>query len=253
MSARSRRSDLRFSLKTICRIQPALPRLIPLAACVAPPTPANPSLLTRGTSRPSARTGRQAAQPKAEPRRKKRKKRTYLKVRKRREGSSAELSDTRRRGSSHARRSTPRGEEAVSGRRSIAARNAAKAPGAATGRTGARPRLVAARRTPKVPCAASFAAEAERTEAARGGLRRTATRRRICIRRAVVWTRKPAERHREHGCGETCRTLTGKHCNSAKKSCAMKDQLRDDAQMLAIRFASAGSAGSRAPHVANAS
>ena len=143
LSARSRRSGLRFSLKTICRIQPALPRLIPLAACVAPPTPANPSLLTRGTSRPSARAGRQAAQPKAEPRRKERKKRTYLKVRKRREGSSAELSDTRRRGSSHTRRSTPRGEEDVSGRQSIAARNAAEATGAATRGAGARPRPVA--------------------------------------------------------------------------------------------------------------
>ena len=58
----------------------------------------------------------------------------------------------------------------------------------------------------------------------------------------------PTRRH-----GETCRTLTGKHSDGAKKSCAMKDQLRDVAQMLAIRFASAGSAGSRAPHVANAS
>ena len=167
LSARSRRSGLRFSHKTICRIQPAMPRLIPLAACIAPPTPANPSLLTRGTqalaaaaqfalraqptrrlrrgciSRPSARTERQAAQPKAEPRRKERKKRTYLKVRKRREGLSAELSDTRRRGSSHARRSTPRGEEAVSGRRCIAARNAAEATGAATRGAGARPRPVA--------------------------------------------------------------------------------------------------------------
>ena len=61
-----------------------------------------------------------------------RKKRTYWKLRKRREGSSAELSDTRRRGSSDARRSTPRGEEVVFNRRSIATRNAAKATGAAT-------------------------------------------------------------------------------------------------------------------------
>ena len=142
-TAQSRPSGLRFSPKTICLIQPAMPRLTPLAAYIAPPTPANPRLLTRGTSRTSARTKRQAAQPKAEPRRKKRKKRTYLKVRKRREGSSAELSDTRRRGSSHARRSTPRGEEAVSGRRCIAARNAAEATGAATRGAGARPRPVA--------------------------------------------------------------------------------------------------------------
>ena len=47
------------------------------------------------------------------------------------------------------------------------------------------------------------------TEADRGGLRRTATRRRICIRQAVAWTRRPPERHRAHGCGETCRALTG--------------------------------------------
>ena len=53
---------------------------------------------------------------------------------------SAELSDTRRRGSAHARRSTPRGEEAVFGRQSIAARNAAKAQGAATRGAGERPR-----------------------------------------------------------------------------------------------------------------
>ena len=41
-----------------------------------------------------------------------RKKRTYWKLRKRREGSSAELRDTRRRGSSDARRSTPKPVEA---------------------------------------------------------------------------------------------------------------------------------------------
>ena len=145
---------------------------------------------------------------------------TKRQMRSGREGASAELSDTRRSGSADARRSTPRGEEAVSGRRSIAARNAAKAPGATTGGAGARPRPVAARRIPEVPCAASFAAEAERTEAARGGLRRTATRRRICIRREVAWTRKPTERHREHGCDETCRTLTGKGNDSAAKLAA---------------------------------
>ena len=72
-----------------------------------------------------------------------RKKRTYWKLRKRREGSSAELSDTRRRGSSDARRSTPRGEEVVFNRQSIAARNAAKATGAVMRGAGARPRPVA--------------------------------------------------------------------------------------------------------------
>ena len=68
--------------------------------------------------------------------------------------------------------------------------------------------------------------QAEHTEAARVGVRRTATRRRIGIRRAVAWTRRPPERHRAHGCVspeaagraakrsleacETCRALTGK-------------------------------------------
>ena len=51
---------------------------------------------------------------------------------------------------------------------------------------------------------------AEHTEASRGGLRRTATRRRICIRRVGAWTRRPPEWHRAHGCGETCRALTVK-------------------------------------------
>ena len=41
-TAQSRPSGLRFSPKTICLIQPAMPRLTPLAAYIAPPTPANP-------------------------------------------------------------------------------------------------------------------------------------------------------------------------------------------------------------------
>ena len=133
-----------------------MPRLIPLAACMTPPTPAKPhsSLAAlpapplasglRGDLRPpperprtpSGAAGGGAAQ-------KERKKRTAWKLRKRRGGPSAELSDTRRRGSSHARRSTPRGEEAVSGRRSVAARNAAKATGASTRGAGVRPRSLA--------------------------------------------------------------------------------------------------------------
>ena len=42
LSARSRHAVLRFLHKTICLIQPAMPRLIPLAACMTPPTPAKP-------------------------------------------------------------------------------------------------------------------------------------------------------------------------------------------------------------------
>ena len=59
-----------------------------------------------------------------------------------------------------------------------------------------------------VPRAAGFAAAAEHTEAACGGLRRTATRRRTRVRRAVARTRKAPKRHRAHGCRETRRKLT---------------------------------------------
>ena len=41
-AARSRRSVLRFSPKTIFRVQPAVPRLVSLAACETPPAPAKP-------------------------------------------------------------------------------------------------------------------------------------------------------------------------------------------------------------------
>ena len=46
------------------------------------------------------------------------------------------------------------------------------------------------------------------TEADCGGLRRTAPRRRTRVRRAGARTRKPPKRHRAHGCGGTCRTLS---------------------------------------------
>ena len=82
------------------------------------------------------------------------------------EGTSAELSDMRRRGSSDARRDTSQGEEAVSRRRSIAARIAAKTTGAAAQGAGVRPRPRAPRRTrPEVPCAAMVRVVAGRTEA----------------------------------------------------------------------------------------
>ena len=41
-AARSRPSVLRFSPKTIFRVQPAMPRLVSLAACETPPAPAKP-------------------------------------------------------------------------------------------------------------------------------------------------------------------------------------------------------------------
>ena len=55
-------------------------------------------------------------------------------------GLSVELSDTRRRGSAISGRNTSQDEEPASRRRSIAARNAAKAPGAAARGTGERPK-----------------------------------------------------------------------------------------------------------------
>ena len=163
-------------------------------------------------TRESALVRHRASAPKAAERRRRneRKGRTYWKLRKRREGSSAELSDTRRRGSADARRSTPRGEEAVSGRRSIATRNAAEAPGAAARWSGSEVET-GCRRDEHPRCHGRQVSPppAGRTDAARGGLRRTAARRRICIRRAAAWTRKPPGRGGKHGCGETCRATMG--------------------------------------------
>ena len=120
-----------------------MPRLMPLAAYIAPPTPAKPHSSLAALPAPRSRqtlsgsAEGEAAQNGAE-------EAHHIGIlRKRREGSSAELSDTRRRGSPHARRSTPRGEEVVFNRRSIATRNAAKATGAAARGAGARPRPVA--------------------------------------------------------------------------------------------------------------
>ena len=120
-----------------------MPRLISPAAYITPHMPAKPhsSLaalpappLATDAKRHSQRRSRAGRNGKNAP---------YQNLRKRCEGSSAELSDMRRRGSSHARRSTPRGEEVVFNRRSIATRNAAKATGAAARGAGARPRPVA--------------------------------------------------------------------------------------------------------------
>ena len=73
---------------------------------------------------------------------------------------SGELSDTRRLGSADARWYTSQGEEAVFRRRSIAARNAVKAPRETARGAGARPRCDAPRRTrPEVPRAALFWAD----------------------------------------------------------------------------------------------
>ena len=65
------------------------------------------------------------------------------------EGLSAEMSDARRGGSADARASTARGEEAVSGRRRIAPRIAAKTPGDEPSGAGSRPKARAPRRTPQ--------------------------------------------------------------------------------------------------------
>ena len=114
-------------------------------------------------------------------------------VRKRSGVPSGELNDTRRLGSADARWYTSQGEKAVSRRRSIAARNAVKTPGETARGAGARPRCDAPRRTrPEVPCAALFRAEAGRNPRKLDESRRTATRRHICICRAVARTRESA-------------------------------------------------------------
>ena len=97
-------------------------------------------------------------------------------------------------------------------RRSIAARIAVKTTGAAAQGAGVRPRPRAPRRTrPEVPSAVTVGANAERTEAGGGELCRTRPRRRICIRRAGRRTHKSTALHREHGCPDRDRTLSGRH------------------------------------------
>ena len=114
-------------------------------------------------------------------------------MRKRSGVPSGELSDTRRLGSADARWYTSQGEKAVFRRRSIAARNAVKTPGKTAWGAGARPRCDATRRTrPEVPSAVTVGAAAGRNPRKRDESRRTATRRRICIRRAVARTRESA-------------------------------------------------------------
>ena len=62
-AARSRPSVLRFPPKTILRVQPAVPRLVPLAACDTPPAPAKPrSSLAAHPVPPLAARPREAAQ-----------------------------------------------------------------------------------------------------------------------------------------------------------------------------------------------
>ena len=96
-------------------------------------------------------------------------------------------------------------------RRSIAARIAAKTTGAAAQGAGERPRPRAPRRTPEGAKRGHGSGRlAERTEAGGGELRRTATRRHICICRAVARTRKSPALHREYRYPNRGRTLTGK-------------------------------------------
>ena len=78
---------------------------------------------------------------------------------------------------------------------------------------------------PRMPCAVTVGAAAERTEAGGGELCRTATRRHICICRAVARTHKSPALHREHGCPDRDRTLEGnQHCNT---HCDIQDQRRE--------------------------
>ena len=96
-------------------------------------------------------------------------------------------------------------------RRSIAARIAAKTAGAAAQEAGVRPSPRAPRRTPEGAKRGHGSGRlAERTEAGGGELRRTATRRHICICRAVARTRKSPALHREYRYPNRGRTLSGK-------------------------------------------
>ncbi len=96
-------------------------------------------------------------------------------------------------------------------RRSIAARIAAKTTGTAAQGAGGRPRPRAPRQTPEGAKRGHGSGRlAERTEAGGGELRRTATRRHICICRAVARTRKSPALHREYRYPNRGRTLTGK-------------------------------------------
>ena len=61
----------------------------------------------------------------------------------------------------------------------------------------------------RVTNAVTVGAAAEHTEAERGDLCRTATRRHTCVCRAVARTLKSPVMHRAHGCPECDRTLTG--------------------------------------------
>ena len=51
-----------------------------------------------------------------------------------------------------------------------------------------------------------------------GDLRRTAPRRRTCVRQAGAWTRQSPLREREHRCPDRDRTLTGKERRQEKRS-----------------------------------
>ena len=96
-------------------------------------------------------------------------------------------------------------------RRSIALRTV----DAARGRSRAFPRserraCVALPQLPRVPCAVTVGAVAERNPFRRGGLHRTRPRSRICIRRAGRRTCKAPASKGEHGCPDRDRTLEGK-------------------------------------------
>ena len=188
-----------------------MPRLIPLVACIAPPTPAKPHSSLAALPAPTLATDA--------------KRRSRRRSRAGRSGRSAPY-----RNSEEAPRGVERRAERHATTRFVvcAAEHAARRGGCiqptrhrdAKRREGdgsddagnGREAETGRRRDEHPRCHGRQVSppSAEHTEASRGGLRRTATRRRICIRRAVAWTRRPPEWHRAHGCGETCRALTGK-------------------------------------------
>ena len=186
-----------------------MPLLIPLAACMAPPTPANPRVLTRGTSRPSL-----APDTKRLSRRRSRAEWSGRSAPYR--NSEEAPRGVERRAERHAATRFAACAAELAARRGgciqpTKHRDAKRREGDGSGGAGSGSEAETGRGRDEHPrCHGRQVSPppAGHTEAGRGGLRRTATRRRICIRQAVAWTRRPPERHRAHGCGETCRALT---------------------------------------------
>ena len=185
LSARSRHAVLRFSPKTIGLVQPAMPRLVPLVAYMAPHTPAKPHsslaalsapALATDTKRRSRRRSRAGRSGRSAP---------LWKLRKRRGGAErrAERHAAARFGACAAEHAARRGGcIRPTKHRGAKRRGGDGRAGAGSGSEAEAPR--GRDEHPRCHGRQVSPPQAEHTEAARGGVRRTATRRRICIRRA---------------------------------------------------------------------